>query len=175
MNDMMRLIQPLIPALRRYARSLVRDLAAADDLVQDCLERAITRWHQRKSDADVRAWTFTILHNVAMSYLRKRTLRSRHVALDAVDEAAAAQPTDDGSMRYRELLSALDALPEDQRSVLLLVSVEDLSYAEAAQVLNIPVGTVMSRVARAREKLLRATNGEPVATPARRPTLRRIK
>jgi RNA polymerase sigma-70 factor (ECF subfamily) len=110
-----------------------------------------------------------------MSYLRKRTLRNRYVALDAVDEAVVAQPTDDVSMRYRELLSALDALPEDQRSVLLLVSVEDLSYAEAAQVLNIPVGTVMSRVARAREKLLRATNGEPVATPARRPTLRRIK
>ena len=175
MNDMVRLIQPLIPALRRYARSLVRDRAAADDLVQDCLERAITCWHQRKSDADVRAWTFTILHNVAMSYLRKRTLFNRHVALDAAEEVTAAPPAEDSSVRYRELLSALDALPEDQRSVLLLVSVEDLSYAEAAQVLSIPVGTVMSRVARAREKLLRATNGEPATTTPRRPTLRRIK
>ena len=176
MNDMMRLIQPLIPALRRYARTLVRDRAAADDLVQDCLERAITRWHQRKSDNDVRAWVFTILHNVAMSYLRKRTLRNRHVALDDADEAASASTpsTEESSVRYRELLRALDALPEDQRSVLLLVSVEDLSYSEAAQVLNIPVGTVMSRVARAREKLLRATNGEPNTTP-QRPTLRRIK
>jgi RNA polymerase sigma-70 factor (ECF subfamily) len=157
--------------LRRYARTLVRDRAAADDLVQDCLERAITRWHQRRSDNDVRAWVFTILHNVAMSYLRKRSLRNRYITLDDATETASNE--DDG-LRYKELLLALDALPEDQRSVLLLVSVEDLSYAEAAQVLNIPIGTVMSRIARAREKLLKATNGEPSAT-ARRPTLRRIK
>jgi RNA polymerase sigma-70 factor (ECF subfamily) len=171
---MMRLVQPLIPALRRYARTLVRDRAAADDLVQDCLERTVSRWHQRKSESDVRAWVFTILHNVAMSYLRKRSLRNRHIALDHADEFAAAANTEESNVRYRELLKALDALPEDQRSVLLLVSVEDLSYAEAAQVLSIPVGTVMSRVARAREKLLRATNGEPTTSP-QRPNLRRIK
>ena len=175
MNDMMLLIEPLIPALRRYARSLLRDRAAADDLLQDCLERAITRWHQRRNEGDARTWLFTILHNLAISRLRQLARRGRHVGLEEAGETATAQPpTQEQGLNHRAVLQALETLPEEQRSVLLLVSVEDLSYAEAARVLDIPVGTVMSRLSRAREKLSRAMAPEASAA-AQRPTLRRVK
>jgi RNA polymerase sigma-70 factor (ECF subfamily) len=172
-KDMMLLVEPLIPALRRYARALLHDRPAADDLVQDCLERVIARWHQRRADGDARTWVFTILHNLAMTRLRQIARRGRPVALDDVDEAAAVSaPTQEDGLQHRELLRALASLPEDQRGVLLLVSVEDLSYAETARVLDIPIGTVMSRLARAREKLLRAVDAQ---APAARPRLRRVK
>ncbi|HUC69423.1 MAG TPA: sigma-70 family RNA polymerase sigma factor [Stellaceae bacterium] len=174
-EDMMRLVEPLIPALRRYARTLLRDRANADDLVQDCLERVVTYWHQRRSTATARAWVFTILHNLAMSRLRQSARRGFPVPLEDVEEAAMALPPDqDHGLRRQELLRALDCLPEEQRSVLLLVSVEDLSYAETAAALDIPLGTVMSRLARAREKLLRETEVNP-AGPTPRPSLRRVK
>lgn len=174
-EDMMRLVQPLIPALRRYARTLLRDPANADDLVQDCLERVVTYWHQRRSAATARAWVFTILHNLAMSRLRQGARRGLSVPLEDVDEGVMAQPpVQEHGLRQQELLRALERLPEEQRSVLLLVSVEDLSYAEAAQALDIPIGTVMSRLARAREKLLRDMEVNP-AGPAPRPSLRRVK
>ena len=154
MNDMMLLIEPLIPALRRYARSLLRDRAAADDLLQDCLERAITRWHQRRSEGDARTWLFTILHNLAINQFRQTATRGRHVSIDETNEddfqEAAVQ---EQKLMYQDVLNKLARLPEDQRAVLLLVAVEDLSYADAAKVLDIPVGTVMSRLSRARERL----------------------
>ena len=175
MKDMMLLVEPLIPALRRYARSLLRDRAAADDLLQDCLERAITRWHQRRADGDARTWLFTILHNLAISRLRQVARRGAHVGLDDADESVTARPpSQEDGLRHREVLRALETLPEDQRAVLLLVSVEDLSYVEAARVLDIPVGTVMSRLSRAREKLSR-TLASDVSMPAERPILRRVK
>jgi RNA polymerase sigma factor (sigma-70 family) len=175
MKDMMLLVEPLIPPLRRYARSLLRDRAAADDLVQDCLERVISRWHQRRADGNARTWVFTILHNLAINRLRQTARRGRHVMLKDADDAVLARPAiqEDG-LRHRDLQKGLAALPEDQRSVLLLVSVEDLSYAEAAKVLGIPVGTVMSRLARAREKLMKAMDGENVV-PLHVPNIRRIK
>src|SRR5580698_2855603 len=92
MKDMMQLVEPLIPALRRYARSLLRDRAAADDLLQDCLERAITRWHQRRADGDARTWLFTILHNLAITRLRQTARRGAHLALDEADESVTARP-----------------------------------------------------------------------------------
>ncbi|MBP2302459.1 sigma-70 family RNA polymerase sigma factor [Azospirillum picis] len=174
MKDMMLLVEPLIPALRRYAKALLRDPAGADDLVQDCLERVIARWHQRRADGDARTWVFSILHNLAMTRL-SRARRRWHVALEDADETAtAAPPTQEHGVMHRDLMRALETLPEEQRSVLLLVSVEDLSYAEAARVLDIPIGTVMSRLARAREKLLRATEAEAPAT-GRGTSLRRVK
>ncbi len=91
MNDMMRLVEPLIPALRRYARSLLKDRAAADDLVQDCLERTITRWHQRRTDGDARTWVFTILHNLAINRRRQSARRGRHIPIDDMDEVAASE------------------------------------------------------------------------------------
>ncbi len=163
MNDMMRMVEPLIPPLRRYARSLLRDQAAAEDLVQDCLERVITRWHQRRQDGDARTWVFTILHNLAMNRLKQTKRRGWHGALEDADEGVLARPPlqEDG-LRRRDLLLGLEALPQEQRSVLLLIGVEGLSYAEAAKILDIPLGTVMSRLARAREKLLRSMEGETV-------------
>lgn len=175
MQDMMLLVEPLIPALRRYARALLRDRAAADDLLQDCLERAITRWHQRRADGDTRTWLFTILHNLAISRLRQIVRRGAHVALDDADESATARPpTQEDGLRHRAVLRALETLPEDQRAVLLLVSVEDLSYAEAARVLDIPVGTVMSRLSRGREKLSRALASD-TTVPVQPAILRRVK
>ena len=159
MKDMLVQVEPLIPALRRYARALMRDRAAADDLVQDCLERAVSRWHQRR-DGSVRAWLFTILHNLAITQFRQTTARGRHMPIDDAGEqdlvSAAAQ---EQSLIYQDVLGKLGKLPEEQRAVLLLVAVEDLSYADAAAVLNVPVGTVMSRLSRARERLQQELDG----------------
>ena len=153
MRDMLVQVEPLIPALRRYARSLLHNRAAADDLVQDCLERTVSRWYQRR-DGNVRAWLFTILHNLAINQFRQSATRGRHLPIDEVSEGdfgeAAAQ---DQRLMYQDVLNKLANLPKDQQAVLLLVAVEDLSYADAAKVLDIPVGTVMSRLSRARAAL----------------------
>ena len=175
MNDMLRIVEPLIPALRRYARAMVRDRALADDLVQDTLEKAITRWHQRRADGDARSWLFTILHNLAISQMRQTKRRGGHDDIEDADEAVTAtRATQEDSLGYRDLMRAVQQLPEEQRSVLLLISVEDLSYAEAAAVLSVPLGTVMSRLSRAREKLLGLMESGVTAVPAR-PFLRSVK
>jgi len=164
MDQMLNEIEPLIPALRRYARALLRDRSSADDLVQDCLERAIGRWSQRR-DGEVRSWLFAILHNLAVDRFRQRATRGVHVPIDETNEnqfgEAAAQ---DSRLMYQDVLKKLARLPDDQRAVLLLVAVEDLSYAEAAKVLDVPIGTVMSRLARARERLQREIEGPPAAS-----------
>lgn len=173
MNDMLSQIEPLIPALRRYARTLLRDRSAADDLVQDCLERAVSHWTQRR-DTNARSWIFTILHNLAMTRLRSSSSRSRHIVIeDAQDEMFAQAPAQEDGLRYRELLQALDRLPEEQKSVLLLATVEGLSYVEVAAVLAIPLGTVMSRLSRARERLLKEMDAQQSAQPVSH--LRRVK
>lgn len=174
-QDMVSLIEPIVPALRRYARALMKDRSIADDLVQDCLERAIERWHQRRKDGDPRAWIFAILHNLAMTRLRRSTQRPAHVGLDDADEQSlcvAARQED--RLRYRDLLQALDQLPEEQCAVLLLVTVEGLSYADAAQALDIPIGTVMSRLSRARERLFKLMSADPKPQSSQ-PHLRRVK
>ena len=176
MSDMLLLIEPLIPALRRYARALLRDRAAADDLVQDCLERAISRWHLRRADGNVQGWLFAILHNLAINRMRQSRSRGRHIAIEDADESVLAHPpAQEDGLQHNDVMRALDRLPEEQRGVLLLVSVEDLTYAEAAAVLGIPIGTVMSRLARGREKLrgiLEDGTGEVVG---RGSYLRRVK
>jgi RNA polymerase sigma-70 factor, ECF subfamily len=174
MRDMLPQVEPLIPALRRYARALARHRANADDLVQDCLERAVRRWHQRR-DGDVRAWLFAILHNLAVDQFRKVAARGRDVAIDETSEEdfseAAAQ---EHRLICQDVLSRLARLPEEQRAVLLLVAVEDLSYAEAAKVLNIPVGTAMSRLSRARERLQQEIE-RPTAAPGNVVPIRSVK
>ncbi|XUM22672.1 RNA polymerase sigma factor [Bradyrhizobium oligotrophicum S58] len=175
MNDMVRLIEPLIPALRRYARALVRDRSAADDLVQDCLERAVSRWHQRRLDGDPRSWMFTILHNLAVNRFRGQQRRPVHVEIDEAPGRELSQmATQDRTIEVRHMLRCVDQLPEDQRSVLLLVVLEDLSYAQAADVLGIPVGTVMSRLSRARDRLIELMDGAVAEQPPK-PFLRRVK
>lgn len=173
--EMVRHIEPLIPALRRYAWALLRDRSAADDLVQDCLERAVSHWSRRRPDSEPRAWIFAILHNLAMTRLARRARQPRAVPIDEVAEDDLARPAaQEEALRFREVRAALARLPEDQRTVLLLVAVEDLSYAEAAKVLGIPIGTVMSRLSRARDRLHREmTSDQRDGTD--RPHLRRVK
>ena len=106
MHDILAAVEPLIPALRRYARALLRDRTAADDLVHDCLERTISRWHQRRPETDARAWVFTILHNLAMNRLRQAARRGPHVELD---DAAAAQPPTSVSLFDQGILQVMQA------------------------------------------------------------------
>jgi RNA polymerase sigma-70 factor (ECF subfamily) len=154
-------IEACIPALRRYA----------DDLVHDCLVRALDKLHTRRDDADIRAWLFAIMHNLFISQLRRAKARPAGESLDETHESAMSVRADqDSSLQWRDLLRALNRLPVEQRSVILLVSVEDLSYAEAASVLDIPIGTVMSRLARGRERLRQTMDEDAV-----RPALRRVK
>lgn len=100
MNDMIALVEPLIPALRRYARSLMGGAAEGDDLVQDCLEKAILCWHQRRPDGNARSWLFTILHNLAVNKLRQQTKRGQHVPLEeAVDASLVVAPSPEDNLR----------------------------------------------------------------------------
>jgi len=169
---MLQQVEPLIPALRRYARSLLRNRSSADDLVQDCLERAISRWSQRR-DGEVRSWLFAILHNLAVDRFRKAASRGTHIPIDDAGENDFGEAaTQEQKLMYRDVMTKLARLPDDQRAVLLLVAVEDLSYADAAKVLGIPIGTVMSRLSRARERLQQELDG--IATPAKIISLRSV-
>src|SRR3984893_12584316 len=175
MKDMLLQVEPLIPALRRYARALVRNRANADDLVQDCLERAVGRWYQRR-DGDVRAWLFPILHNLAINQFRQSASRGRHVPLDETNEDSFGEAAvQEQKLMYQDVLNKLAKLPEDQRAVLLLVAVEDLSYIAFAKVLNIPVGTVMSRLSRARGRLPQQIEGAADDTPKNVVPIRSVK
>lgn len=140
----------LIPRLRRYARALVGDRATADDLVQDTLERAWSKLHLYRHGTDLRAWLFTVMHNVHVN--RVRAARPTDPLDDGMPELAQ-RATQGDALLVRDLERAVAALPAEQREVLLLVALEDLSYDETARVLGIPIGTVMSRLARAREKV----------------------
>ena len=149
MSDAQDLIE-LIPRLRRYARALVGERASADDLVQDTLERAWSKLHLYRHGTDLRAWLFTVMHNVHVN--RVRATRPTEPLEDEMPELAQ-RATQGDSLVVRDLERGIAALPLAQREVLLLVALEDLSYNEAARALGIPIGTVMSRLARAREKL----------------------
>ena len=140
-----------IPRLRRYARALTGDPLAADDLVQDCLERAWGRFHLWRRGSNLRAWMFTIMHNLHANAVRKAMARGRTVPLE--EARAAVAPRQEDAVAVRGLARALAQLPEAQRQVVLLVDLEEMSYAEAARVLGIPIGTVMSRLSRGRDRL----------------------
>ncbi len=156
MSDAQSLVA-LIPRLRRYARALVADRAAADDLVQDTLERAWLKLHLFRQGTDLRAWLFTVMHNVHVN--RVRAARQTE-ALDEEMPELTQRASQGDALIVRDLERAIAALPDAQREVLLLVALEDLSYEEAARVLGIPIGTVMSRLARARERLRMLMNGK---------------
>src|SRR5258705_13345937 len=157
MEEAERLVD-LIPRLRRYARALVSDRASADDLVQDTLERAWSKLHLYRRGTDLRAWLFTVMHNV---YVNQRRAARINVPLDEEMPELAQPARETDTLMLRDLDAAIRRLPPDQREVLLLVALEDMSYAEAAEALEIPIGTVMSRLARAREKLRAMLSGLP--------------
>lgn len=170
MTGSLGLMEACIPALRRYAAALVRDRQEVDDLVHDVLVRALDQIHTRRSDVDMRSWLFTIMHNLFVDRVRRKKVRGRMKALDDLGEATpGVQADQEQHVHTKDVIAAVGLLPEEQRSVLLLVSVEDLSYAQVAQVLKIPIGTVMSRLARARERLRQILEGET------RPVSRRVR
>jgi RNA polymerase sigma-70 factor, ECF subfamily len=161
-----------IPRLRRYARALLGDDGEADDLIQDTLERAIERLHQWRDGDNPRKWLFSILHNLHIDELRRKSRRPPHVGLDNVGADQSAPAADGAS--GRDLDTALHLLSQEQRQVVLLVGLEGLSYAETADVLSVPVGTVMSRLARGRDRL-RALMDYDSGDKGPRASLRRVK
>jgi len=156
-------IEPYIGALRRFAMGLCHDQSLADDLVQDCLERAISRWHLRREDGNLKAWLFTILHHEFINGRRRIARRGSVASLDDLTIEPAIQPDQEDVLRVADILAAVDRLAADHRALILLIGVEEVSYEEAAQILGIPIGTVMSRLSRARERLRRLLAGEAAA------------
>ena len=158
-----------VPRLRRYAVALLADRARADDLVQDTLERALGRLHLWQSGTDMRRWLFTIMHNLHVNAVRRSIRRGSETTLEDAEDRLVQSASQHDSMAVRDLNAALQSLPAEQVEVLLLVALEGLAYREVAQILDIPLGTVMSRLSRARQALRRFLDGEEV------PALRRVK
>jgi len=146
-------IEALIPRLRRYARAMVHDPIAADDLVQDCLVRALGKIHLWEKGTDLRAWLFIILHNQHISLSRQAARQRDIIELQKCKPGLAPSPGQMVRLELRDLERAIAGLPEEQRSVILLVGLEGMRYDEVASVVNLPVGTVRSRVSRGRETL----------------------
>ncbi|MGJ3258107.1 MAG: sigma-70 family RNA polymerase sigma factor [Rhodospirillales bacterium] len=160
MDDVKWLMAREIPRLRRYATMLTNDLAQADDLVQDCLERAIRKRHQLKKFGSVRAWLMRILYTRWISETKRHRNKLEHVPIEDVENRLAYFPDQESADTCREVLSAFRTLPDKQRAILGLVVIEGMSYDEAAAVLKLPIGTVRSRLARARETLRNAVADE---------------
>ena len=177
MPDRAALIEAQIPGLRRFACALLRgDSERADDLVQDALERALSRWHLRRTEGNLRGWLYTILYNRFLTDRHRSRRRGLHDILTEETELPAVDGGQDSALEHRDLLRAFSSLPEEQRSVLLLIGVEDLSYDEAARVLGVPIGTVMSRLSRGRERLRHHMHGDlNENSPRRSAALRRVK
>jgi len=147
-----------IPRLRRYARALIRDHHAVEDLVQDTLERALNKMHLWRPGSDMRAWLFSVMHNVFLNQLRGQKFESGADPDSLPDLEGNAEHFD--RIELAEVDKAMHCLAPEQREVLMLVAVEEMSYVEAARTLGIPPGTVMSRLSRAREKLQQLTGYE---------------
>jgi len=170
------LIAREIPRLRRYALALAGDPAAADDLVQDTLERAITKRHLWRRRGSLRAWLYRILYNVFLNQTAYRRRRQAEVEFDAAPALAEA-PRHDTRLLCRDIAGAMRALPPEQRAAIALTAVEGLSYDEAAEVLGVPIGTLRSRLSRGREQLRALYAGEPESDAGAEdaPRLRRVK
>lgn len=162
-------LQDYIASLRRYARALTDDPSEADDLVQECLTRAIARVKLWDEIRNVRAYLFTILHNVHVDRVARRKRQGNVVPLEDVAFKMSYPQQQHANLELRDLERSLALLPDEQRQVILLVGLEGMSYREAADVLHIPQGTLMSRLFRGRESLRRLMSGEEVRS------LRRVK
>ncbi|WP_394789903.1 RNA polymerase sigma factor [Rhodoferax sp.] len=149
-----------VPRLRRYARALVRSREDADDLVQDTLERAWRKSSLWRGVADMRGWLFGIMHNLHADGVRRPQLHT--VAMDEDTPEVPVAPAQTERLAVQDLQSAMAQLPLEQRQVLLLLALEDMAYADIASTLGIPIGTVMSRLSRGRERLRALMDGEPL-------------
>ncbi len=147
-----------IPRLRRYARALVGDRYVADDLVQDTLERAWNKFYLWRPGSDLRAWLFTIMHNVFVNQARRR----RYESEELTDEmpATGVRATQGDQLELQDVDRVLRSISTEQREVVLLVAVEQLTYEEVSRALEIPIGTVMSRLSRGRERIRQALGGQ---------------
>ena len=153
MNDFSGLIEQEIPRLRRYARALTRGVGRADDLVQDTLVRAIARRHLWQLGTDLRAWLFTLMHNESVNLVRRSVREGRAVELGDTWPVPTALSDPVWRLSLRDLDRAFACLPEQQRQVVLLIGLEGIPYREAATILDVPVGTIPSRLSRARGSL----------------------
>ena len=153
MSDFHRRLEEEIPRLRRYARALTRNATRADDLVQDTLTRAVQKAHLWQPGTDLRAWLFTIMHNQNVNQIRHAIRDSSTVNLETCSQSLVATTDPTASRQLRELERALGQLPQDQRQVILLVGLEGMSYEQAAAILQVPVGTIRSRLSRGRDAL----------------------
>ncbi|GAB3051295.1 sigma-70 family RNA polymerase sigma factor [Stenotrophomonas tumulicola] len=152
-------LRTLLPGMRRFARSLVADAGSADDLVQAALERALSRWRTRRDSEALRPWLFQILYRQFIDETRRNARRQRLALLfgaQAQEAAPSAERVHDG----RAVLAQFNQLPSDHRALLMLVAVEGFSYREAADALGLPMGTVMSRLSRARDRLRMLEEGQ---------------
>lgn len=162
-------IEGCVPALRRYARALTRNADRADDLVQDCIERALRKRGLFQPTGPLQAWLYRILLNLYRNSLRQTRRRGDHVPIDTMLIEPAIPAPQPGRIALAEMSRAIDQLPDEQREALLLVVLESVSYEEAAGILQIPIGTVMSRISRARTALRQMTG------IAEEPRLRTVK
>lgn len=168
MEDKKAAILAEIPRLRRYARALLRDRDAADDLVQDSLERALVRMDNWRTGESPRRWLFTIMHHLFIDQMRKVNRRGEATMLPLdTSEVLSTPAMQTESIASREIVDALQAISPDRRAALVLVAIEGFSYAEAATMLGVPAGTLMSRIARGRDELR-----ELLDDSARRRTIR---
>ncbi|MGD9617591.1 MAG: sigma-70 family RNA polymerase sigma factor [Alphaproteobacteria bacterium] len=155
MTDFAKLLEVEIPRLRRYARALTRDVTRADDLVQSCLTRAVAKQHLWQPGTDLRAWLFTILHNQHVNEVRRSVREGISVAVEDMAPVLTVQSNAYASLQLRDLEAAIARLPQEQRQVILLVGLEGMRYEEVAVILDVPVGTVRSRLSRGRDQLRR--------------------
>jgi RNA polymerase sigma-70 factor (ECF subfamily) len=160
MNDFARQLEALIPRLRRYARALTRDVSRADDVVQSCLTRALAKQHLWQPGSDLRAWLFTILHNQYVNEVRSSVRDSINVAVEEMAPMLTVQSHAIAALQLRDLEAAIARLPHEQRQVILLVVLEGMAYKQVAAVLQVPVGTVRSRLSRARVQLRLEVEGK---------------
>ncbi len=164
MSDFNDLLEAQIPRLRRYARALLRDATRADDLVQDTIMRALAKQHLWEPGTNLRAWLFTLMHNQHVNNLRQGPREENAVDFEEISSTLIATTDPTASCQLRELDHGLARLPEEQRGVILLVGLEGVRYDEAAAILNVPIGTVRSRLFRGRESLRRLMDmDEPAA------------
>ncbi|WP_165349830.1 MULTISPECIES: sigma-70 family RNA polymerase sigma factor [unclassified Mesorhizobium] len=148
-------------SLRRYARSLTRDSADAEDLVHDALLRAYERRGTFRAGGNLRAWLFSIMHNAFIDKLRSRRSEAARIEQAAHLSDPSVPASQDHSVRLAQVRDAFLSLPEEQRSALHLVAIEGLSYAQAAEIAGVPLGTLMSRIGRARAALRQMEDGAP--------------
>ena len=165
MSNYAQLLETEIPRLRRYARALARDAARADDLVQSCLVRAIAKAHLWRPGTDLRAWLFTILHNQHVNEIRRSVREGVSVAVEDVAPILTVAPNAAASLQLRDLERAINTLPQEQRQVILLVGLEGMRYEDVAAILDIPIGTVRSRLSRGREMLRKLMDMKTEITP----------